>query len=271
MIKNILFPTDFSEISLNALSYALVVARSTEARLVLLHTYNIPDTDSEMLDDMLIIKDKKARNRMNSMRKQIESYPENGNVTIDTMVVEGDLIHEINRAAVSISADLVIAGSHKPSRTDMIMGTNTSLLIKECICPVLVIPENTTFSDIRKIVFAKDLDRKMYDQHIIDELAEIFHSDVDLLEFRKDSVDYSFYPRTMTDDGVITNPYTSGLEEGLTDFVNQVHPQMFVMISDEEEQTEAMNAGVTKKLASSFNIPLLALSSKKMFVNRVSL
>ncbi|MFN5518341.1 MAG: universal stress protein, partial [Bacteroidota bacterium] len=47
-IKRILVPTDFSEISLNALDYAATIAAKDDAEIILLHVYETPDQSSKI-------------------------------------------------------------------------------------------------------------------------------------------------------------------------------------------------------------------------------
>ena len=48
-MKKIVFPTDFSEVATNAFRYALELAKQYHAEIILLHTYELPIADGDVI------------------------------------------------------------------------------------------------------------------------------------------------------------------------------------------------------------------------------
>ena len=180
-MKQILLPTDFSNISKNAARYALemlgneVYEREVEFTLFHAHFYvpptMSPGTIPATTNDQLI------ESKKRSLEKHLEelrlSYPDQ---IIHSDLTSGKVVSEISSYVAKKSIDLVVLGSHPKSGMDRwVEGLNAYDISKETVCPVLVIPEDVTYSPLKKILFATDFNN-LNDLSTLNPLRELVKS-----------------------------------------------------------------------------------------------
>lgn len=138
-IKKILVPTDFSDSSKAAVSYAIEMALKLEARLYLMHSMEGAfSMSSERLLEQLINDDR--------FRK----------IEAQTITEIGDPGSAILRESEEIGADLIMMGSKGSSGGRKLLGSTTTEVISKSDVPVLVVPQNSSFKGFEDIVFMTD-------------------------------------------------------------------------------------------------------------------
>ena len=158
-MKRILVPTDFSETSKNAARYAVQLAVSLPDASIIL--YNLTDklalgSDSSPLtedkSDRLIIL-QAALNNLKTDLTEISDAP------VQTVVEEGSSLTEnLARYVRHHGIDLIIMGITGATRLEQIfMGSNALNVVNTGACPVLIVPPNSKYTPIRKVLFACDL------------------------------------------------------------------------------------------------------------------
>lgn len=160
-MKTIIVPTDFSPVALNALHYAIDMAQSIGAQIILLNTYLAPVTYSDApvspvtmisIDD---IKDssedrlaalKQEANRMGGSQLKIYSESRLGS-TVDIL---GEMCDSVRPFAI-------VMGSHGTSGIErLIMGSTTLSVIRNLRFPVIVVPPATAYKEIKRMGLACD-------------------------------------------------------------------------------------------------------------------
>ncbi len=140
--KRILCPVDFSPSSLQALGFALDLARQADGRVTLLHVFewlpedeprssthfNVPEFRGYMVND--------ARERLRSLvTEESRAWCE-----IDDVIVSGRAHREILREAEARSADLVVMGSQGRGGVGLaLFGSTTHQVVRRAACPVLTV------------------------------------------------------------------------------------------------------------------------------------
>lgn len=142
-IKNILLPTDFSNLSLSAASYAIDIAKQYGAKVHLLNvlekTPPILAIRSLDLSEEKIIKtiDEEARH---SLDKALEKINKDKSVEIIPVIKKGIDFEVINEYCKSNKIDLIVIATH--GRTGILhtlLGSVAEKVIRYASCPVLVI------------------------------------------------------------------------------------------------------------------------------------
>lgn len=222
-IKNILVPTDFSEFSKTAVSFALEIAIDLNARLYLMHsvksTYSIA---SERLLEQLINDDR---------FQEIETK---------TITEIGDPGLSILRQSKEVKADLVVMGSKGSSGGRKFLGSTTTEVISKSDIPVLAIPQNSTYSGFEDIVFMTDFNEG--DLSALKEIADwakhfnaelrVLHLFTDdslqeLIKFRgfkevaKEHVDYEKLS--------FERVFNPSFDEGFFDYMKTRNPKLIVL------------------------------------------
>lgn len=157
-MKKILYPTDYSENSVSALTYAFEVARQLNAQLNVLHVYDYPTVlqtkVSEPFPDL-------AKDAYREHMKKLEDFLSRNlaksqkRVPLHAMVMEHrSVVGGIIKEARESKADLVIAGMKGGSGLrESIMGSIARGLIEKSPCPVLTIPPDSSYNSIKTFVY----------------------------------------------------------------------------------------------------------------------
>jgi nucleotide-binding universal stress UspA family protein len=140
-IKTILHPTDFSESSKYAMTYAISFAEEFQAKLVLLHV--IEEISSALYFDMLqappltqlmVNIEKQARQALDEVLP-----PElRGKLPAEYVLRKGVPFVEILHCAGEMKADMIVLGTH--GRTGLkhaLFGSVAEKVVRKAICPVL--------------------------------------------------------------------------------------------------------------------------------------
>jgi nucleotide-binding universal stress UspA family protein len=141
--KNVLFPTDFSELAHGALKYAAAFARQGGGRVVL---FNVQE--GSVPANLLTLPERTLEEPQNQwlkeLRREVEAVladPLLDGLEVETRIAEGDdPAHEIASAANVLGVDLVTVATHGRGRLrHALLGSNAEALVTEASCPVLVV------------------------------------------------------------------------------------------------------------------------------------
>ena len=155
-MKKILCPTDFSDTANNAIAYAAKFAQTTGDELTLFHVQSLFD-----LIPAEIITGKALLTLTQELKAQSDEVSKTFNVPCDAIVEPSfrklsSIIHD--RAK---EYDLIIMGSNGPDDLNQFFfGSNTYNAAIGTQTPLLLIPRDYIYSEIRKIVYAFDYLRK---------------------------------------------------------------------------------------------------------------
>lgn len=159
-MKNILLPTDFSENSKNAVTYAFDFFKGTACVFYFLNTQKITEyttsdlytaSSKETVYDAILSDNKQQLHTfVNELEKKyaIEDFRFISIVDFDT------LTDSINQAVNTYDIDLIIMGSNGATGAEeIVFGSNTLKVIRQVDCPLLVIPEGFKLSTIEIILY----------------------------------------------------------------------------------------------------------------------
>jgi nucleotide-binding universal stress UspA family protein len=163
-MKKILIPCDFSEISENALNYAVGIAKYFSSSLVLLHVDQIPVMNSEFglsaytltdtTQDTLVSLKQLAKKiqKTEPTITDIECYSEMGNIT-DVIV---SYCNKLN-------VDLTVMGisGHGSKFMKNIIGSTSVAVAKQIEMPLMIVPPKVTFKKIQNVAYACEYDKNL--------------------------------------------------------------------------------------------------------------
>lgn len=175
-MKRILVPIDFSETSENAFVYALEMAKVYKARLILLHTFELPIVDSQVVPvnyaEMYDTLESTNNDHFKDEMKKLKGIAKENNaeaVVIDHILMDGELIHCIKEVVEQQGIDFVVMGTNGAEGwLETFIGTNTSSVISDVEVPVLSVSHDTKFSKMETIGF-----RTRYKEDEIHALNEV--------------------------------------------------------------------------------------------------
>ena len=139
-IRKILVPTDFSEHSALALSYASDLAKRYSAAVTLLHVY--PVVNYAAAEGFALYTPEQLAKLISQLSVQLKASEDQarsqGVTEIGSSMLQGDAYHEILEQAAGF--DLVVMGTH--GRTGLkhaLMGSVAEKLVRTAPCPVLTV------------------------------------------------------------------------------------------------------------------------------------
>ena len=140
----ILVPTDFSEHSDRALNQALDIAKQYNAKVYLFHTIHLAihrcAMDYNISEEMIGELKKQAIDAAyNSMKKQLEKFPQSREVEVYTDIATGITYDAILQEAKEKKVDLIVIASLGQSGiAKYLIGGVARNVLKGAICPVLL-------------------------------------------------------------------------------------------------------------------------------------
>jgi nucleotide-binding universal stress UspA family protein len=135
----ILFPTDFSPASDQALRWATALARDTGATISIVHVEEPPLAYGG--GEMYIGFDEESTR--DELRKTLmHVVPTDHNVPFEHKLLVGDPAGAIVQAAESENADMIVMGTHgRTGLTRLLMGSVAEAVIRRAKCPVLTVKQ----------------------------------------------------------------------------------------------------------------------------------
>ncbi len=141
-LRTVLCPTDFSDVSARAETYAAALARHYDASLHLLHVdppmpvmapYGEIPVDARMFEEQREVAEaelKKAGERARA-----------GGLTVETTMKGGHPAREILALADRAQADMLVIGTHGRGGVEhLLLGSVAEKIMRKASCPVLVVP-----------------------------------------------------------------------------------------------------------------------------------
>ncbi len=141
-IKGILFPTDFSEGSAQALQYAVEFAKKYGAKLYILHViYDMAKGSGLYVPHVSM--DQLYKDIQEGAKKELDNFGVellDGMKNVERVVMTGVPHHEIVEFANKNKIDMIIIGTHGRTGIDRILfGSTASQVVHNSPCPVLTV------------------------------------------------------------------------------------------------------------------------------------
>lgn len=143
-LNKILFPTDFSRLSMGAMKYAVQFARDYEATLYVVHVvdeayqYWISMAPSTVPVGAPVVEDVVRHAREGLDRLIGEKLP--GGLEVVSEVLVGRPFAEIVHYAAEKEIDLIVIGTHgRGGFTQVLLGSVAEKVVRKAPCPVLTV------------------------------------------------------------------------------------------------------------------------------------
>ena len=277
-MKSILVPTDFSKNANNALDYAIELAKKEKAKIILLHAFNVtyiyPDMPMQYTIDLTESARKDADKKLQLLFLKVTKSGKIACEIINKQAIVVDLILEV---AEKKKPDMIIMGTKGASGIkEVLMGSNTAKVIEKAKCPVMAIPEKTTFKTIKKITYATDYQSS--DINAIKKIVDIgglFRAKITLLHVCSDELTFETEEELMDkfkakiqkkiayDKFVFKLIYGKKFVQVLEEFIKEESPDLLAMSTQYRDLFDKFfKSSFTKKIAYHIKIPLLAFHYK---------
>jgi len=138
-IRRILLPTDFSEAAEPALDYAVGLARSFGAELVLFHALEPLVFAGEGAVAFGSVMDQLERAAQAQLQRRVDRLKARG-LKARGLVGNGSTAKLISDTAVKLRIDLIVMGTHgRGAFSRMLIGSVAEKVVRTAMCPVLTV------------------------------------------------------------------------------------------------------------------------------------
>jgi nucleotide-binding universal stress UspA family protein len=198
-MRTIVVPTDFSAIATNALHYAIEMANSVKAHLLLLHVYQVPVSYTDAPIVLVSVDELRhaAEKRMDQLKELTRKIllPEQ-KVYSETRL--GNVTDELEAICEKIRPFAVVMGTKGASGFErVVFGSNTLSAIRHLHVPVICVPPGKSFGKgIKKIGFACDCKEVVATTptRIIRDLVKNFEAELHVLNVNTDGANQDEKP-----------------------------------------------------------------------------
>ncbi|RYM34030.1 universal stress protein [Brumimicrobium glaciale] len=186
-MKNILLPTDFSENSWNAISYASQLVKNENCTFYLLNTYKlvvygteyaVPNPSRIELTETI---KNASKNGLEKISQRFEKELSNPKHKIKSVSSFGTLTGAMEDLDKEHGMDLIVMGTKGATGAmKVLFGSNTVDVLNNSKCPVLAIPDEFKFEVPREILFPSDYSIAFDEKHVkpILEIAKEYQSTI---------------------------------------------------------------------------------------------
>ena len=138
-LEQILVPVDFSDCSLDALEYAVVVAQQAKASLMLLHVLE-PVSYGLDFSFVHIGTHEQERERWTKRMEELISSHQHSHVPMESRLRGGTPADSILDSAQTLPCDLIVMGTHgRRGISHTVSGSIAEAVLRKARCPVLAV------------------------------------------------------------------------------------------------------------------------------------
>lgn len=192
IMKKILFPTDFSETANNAFVYALKLAKSIDAEIYVLNTYEMPVISTTSAGQPELIQNvynSIELNNFDNYKKQVPKLRsiatdvDCGDIKLTFIFEEGIMLSILHKIIRDENIDFIVMGTNGNSGFEKkLLGSNTVHVMENVDIPILSVPRKAEFKRLNNFGFAtmlRDSDKAGLRQII--KIAKSLNADVKVL------------------------------------------------------------------------------------------
>lgn len=279
-MKKILFPTDFSEVANNAFIHALEFANIINAELVLLHTFELPIVENQFTpDNYFVLYDSMELAQFDAFKQEIPKLREIAenrnlaNIKISHKLMQGDLIYSIKTAIKEENIDFVVMGTSGTTGWEAIfIGSNTGAVVSSVSVPVLSVPLEAEFTNIKKIGFTtryREKDKIALRQVL--EIAKKANATVKCLYVKNSKSDVSQETIDQWKNEFENEPIkfsviiSEHIKENIIDFISRKNIDILTMITHKRNFfSELFKPSLTQNFSDISTVPILALHEEEL-------
>lgn len=256
-INKILIPVGFSEPSKVALEYAInFCGKDKRKEVTLIHISNDDADQSQIFSQLEALK---------------STFTSGSQSLCNTLAVGGNLNETILKVQEEGNYDLIIMGTRGSNEEEEVAVTNTSSLVRDANCPVLVVPKSNRLFSVKNIALAlgKGVIDNSDDLGVLHNIARNFGAKVHVLTIENEDqnelkgVDQNdsileYYLETL--DYRHAFPKNTDVEVGINDYIKKNEIDLLAILPRNHSAKSKPSEGrLTKLLTLHAEIPILTI------------
>jgi nucleotide-binding universal stress UspA family protein len=273
-MKTIVIPTDFSPISTNAMNYAVDMALSVNASVMLLNIYQIPVSMTDVPVVMVSAEElkKMADEKLAELKKNV-AHITSGNLKIYSESRLGNVVDELEDVCKQINPFAVVMGTKGATGLDRILfGSVTLTAIRHITSPIICVPPGKEYgAGIKKIGFACDFNKvvEATPTHIIKEFVKEFNAELHVLNvdyhnkyFKPDTPQESLLLHTMLEElkPIYHFIQHKDIEDGINEFAETNNLDLVISIPKKHKLLEGIfKPSSTRQLVFESHVPVMCI------------
>lgn len=277
-LRSIVAPTDFSEISFNALAYAKSIAAVQSAGLSLVHVHQAQAIAPGPFPVPASQEDVEWKNgQLDSFlgRPVYTNGFESGRVPMRKELLIGPVVEEIRRLSELSDSDMIVMGSTgKTNLLNRLFGSVSSEIARRASCPVLLVPAEARFRGFRQIIFAGNYEPR--EERVLPRLlsfARRFDSQVQYVhvntnaeqEYVVNKIPLLPVGESRQNISELTTIESSDILDGLLRYAAEQKADLIAMSTTQRSfMEELFHRSVTRKAVLHIQIPLLIMHPEDM-------
>lgn len=272
----ILFPTDFSDNSFEAIQYAMRVYKDVKCTFYLVHTYTPTVYQTEYLigspgqiglGDVLR---ETSMTQLEKLKSKLEDQYKNSKHTFILHTAFNTLLNEVSEIVKAENIDSIVMGTKGATGAkEILFGSNTVHVIKKATCPVIVIPPHFEYEAPNEILFATDYEIEYQKKKLgaLLNIAEIHQSRINVMHVR------AGYELTKTQQkhkrqlekllgssSIFHEMPDNGIIEAVNEFQSNIKINLLVMVQNKHTFFERLFIEpVIKKIGFHVTIPFMVV------------
>lgn len=271
-MRTIVAPVNFSPISANAARYAADLALATKADLHLYYVLQLPVSVAEFPINDYVFNEMRESGveALESLWKELVERTK-GKVNIFTHMEMGTVEYRIEEFCRDKKPFLVVMGASGATLERALLGGNLIAAIRHLPYPLIVVPENASFKEIRKVVIACDLSDISggipVKPAFLKELRDMFDTRFEVLNIVTKGQDQATQD-IMTVDAwkecvrdlfpEVHFVQMDNVEEGIAHYLDE-HPADLLLVFPKKHNFLSFHRSHTKKLALGSTVPVMSI------------
>ena len=274
-MKNILVAIDFSKTSLNALDYAVSLAKKAGANILMTWVDNTSGEEALYEGFPNEIRNEKIELFRDLKKNYKETFPGK----IDYKTKKGKVYTEIANLAETSGTDLIIAGTHGVSGFEEFwIGSNAYRIVTHAPCPVITLRNSFLSREIKKIVLPVDSTQETRQKiPFTAKIASLFGAEVKILllyttglkTVQKRVDNYASQAMKYFDDRKVKHSSDSASSDNITkstiDYAVSEKADLIAIMTEQETTTANLFLGpYAQQMVNHSPIPILSVRAKEL-------
>jgi len=280
-MKKILFPTDFSETANNAFVYALKLAKSINAEVYVLNTYEMPVISTTSAGQPELIQNVYNSIELNNFEHYKKQVPKLRTIATDLgcddikltfIFEEGIMLTILQKIIDEEQIDFIVMGTNGNSGFEKkFLGSNTVHVMENISIPILSVPRQAEFKRLNNFGFATILrDSDKPGLHEIIKIAKTLNADVKVLHvLRKENAEamnaLNSWKEEFIDPNVTFHTVLNEkLDESVFFFIDEQLIDVMCIVKRHLNFFEKLfTTSLSKQLSYHADVPVLVLKEQK--------
>jgi len=274
----IIVAVDFSNTSIHALEYAIVLANRFKSDIILIWVDKLDSAEAIYPDSSNNVRNE-AKKRFDELIEQYGKLLEKG-LKIDYKLRKGKIYHEVDGMARTLGASMIVAGAHGISGYEEFwIGSNAFKIVTYASCPIITIRNDFPILDkIDNILVPIDSSVETLQKlPVIATLASLFNSTVHLVATQysqlksiqrlamKNADAASHYLKKNNVNSLMDELVSHDITKAVIDYATELDADLIGIMTEQETPVNILLGPHAQRLINQSAVPVLSVHPQEHF------